>query len=601
MKVDKEFLVKNQFWLLLGGVPPLLLVAMLMLWTSVASAIQTERDAIEKSKDSLKKITDPKNQKHVDQLKNIDEKIASKKNLVWEKAWKVQQHLWTWPKELQAKMKDKYFGDPIDHFDRAEFVDNWYRNQWRDQLYLIVNPLDPKVPGGFMQFKGGWDAVVQPVRDWVRPTTDEEVWLAQEDLWVKRELLRVARDANELVGVFRGPRAPEGKPEEVLKSARGAAKEEVVDHKVFTNPYWELELVLTRNPQGRHYLRGTIKNISQRRIPLGFYLLVRMQRGLNAAAVPLAVDGDPVAVGEKVAVWHHDIKADRKDATPVDAYNPGGLFGVEQLFTWRTAPVKRIDALALGYPAHRVANRSLKPYPGFAPKTDDTAGAAPLADPMGMGGNAGSADASMMMPSGDSGGRGLTPGLGGKPSNMTPSGLRKDRYIDVTAGGPVRRMPVAVMFTIDQAHIQEVLTAFANSRLRIQTTQAHWQRSYDNLQPRGDDGAATAGQGDMPGSPPGGGRRPPPDAATDTGDGDSPGGRRMPRLPPNMMMPGTGMGSGTFGMSSLMEEEEPMNLVEITIYGIASLYERYPPKPQPGEGGTPGADGATPAPATPGM
>jgi hypothetical protein len=51
-----------------------------------------------------------------------------------------------------------------------------------------------------------------------------------------------------------------------------------------------------------------------------------------------------------------------------------------------------------------------------------------------------------------------------------------------------------------------------------------------------------------------------------------------------------------FGMGQ-QELEEEFTLVELTVYGIASLYERFPPKPPAPEGS---ADPNAPAPAAPG-
>ena len=45
-----------------------------------------------------------------------------------------------------------------------------------------------------------------------------------------------------------------------------------------------------------------------------------------------------------------------------------------------------------------------------------------------------------------------------------------------------------------------------------------------------------------------------------------------------------------------MDEEDP-NLVELAVYGIASLYERFPPKPPPGaDAGSSGTPATPPAP-----
>lgn len=620
MNIDKEFLLKHRFWLMLAATPLFILVALVMLFTSVAGAVATQQETVEKAKKELQSIKDPKNQGAIDALQAVDTKIADKKNAVWARAWNMQQGLVTWPAALYPKMKDKYFGDDINHFDRGDYADNHYRTQLRADLYDIVNPYDATKPEQTaVQFRGGiagWESIIAPIRQWaVKPPTNEDVWLAQEDIWVKRELLRVVKTANELVAVFRGPKPPEkGKaPPKV------GAGEEIVDRQVFHNPDWELDLVLTRGAQNKHFLRGSLKNVGKKRHPLGIYLAVSLQRGYNVRPCYLMVDGDPLGVGDAVEVSFQD---EKRTLLNVDLFNPSGLYRVEQVFNWRSVPVKRIDVVQLGYSAHRVANRTLKPYPGFAPKVDPnapdaTAGAMPSMSMPGGG--------SMSMPGGGMGsgeggeGMGGRGGMGmgmGAPANVTANGLLKNRYIEVTPA--VRRLPVALVLIVDQHHVQEVLTAFANSKLRIQTTQVHWDRSYENVRPPEEAATMETAGGSTPGM---GGRG----ATGDTGSSEGPGGGRGMASGGGRAMGGgkaggfgsmgggpgggyPGLGGMGSGMGSLlnMEEEEDMNLVEMSLYGIASLYEKYPPKAPPAEGGaTPppeGTPGATPpattAPAT---
>ena len=64
-------------------------------------------------------------------------------------------------------------------------------------------------------------------------------------------------------------------------------------------------------------------------------------------------------------------------------------------------------------------------------------------------------------------------------ARTTSNGLITRRYTDVT--DQVRRMPLAVVVIADQAHIPEVETALANSRLRLQITQVNWQHFRGNL------------------------------------------------------------------------------------------------------------------------
>ena len=55
----------------------------------------------------------------------------------------------------------------------------------------------------------------------------------------------------------------------------------------------------------------------------------------------------------------------------------------------------------------------------------------------------------------------------------------KRRHVEITP--QVRRMPVGIVVIVDQAYIQDVLLAFANSSLRFQITQVTWQRFRGNL------------------------------------------------------------------------------------------------------------------------
>ena len=75
---------------------------------------------------------------------------------------------------------------------------------------------------------------------------------------------------------------------------------------------------------------------------------------------------------------------------------------------------------------------------------------------------------------------------------------------------------------------------------------------------RPDAGMFMGAKGGRPGQPPGFGR---------------PGGSGM-----GGVLPG-GLAGGSPGIGSDAEEEENLSLLEVAVYGIASIYERFPPKP----------------------
>jgi hypothetical protein len=130
--------------------------------------------------------------------------------------------------------------------------------------------------------------------------------------------------------------------------------------------------------------------------------------------------------------------------------------------------------------------------------------------------------------------------------------LWKDRYIEVTK--QARRLPIAVVLIVDQDHVDRVLNAFNNTPLRFLTTQVllnHYPRS---VRPTFLASAPGAGPG-FPG--------------------------------PGFPMPGPGYPSpGNFpGGPAGQEGSADMEAnIELVIYGVVTLYERFPPRPTPTAG-----------------
>jgi hypothetical protein len=143
--------------------------------------------------------------------------------------------------------------------------------------------------------------------------------------------------------------------------------------------------------------------------------------------------------------------------------------------------------------------------------------------------------------------------------------------------------------------MQDFLAAVANSPLRIQTTQWHWVRFHGDIKPP--DGPIDPSVSAPPMAPPGGkssGGLPQPVPGMKSGAGGelgetSPGkGVGMPQRPgPLMQPPGSGFAPSTAAAAA---DEQEWDLVELAVYGLASLYEKYPPPDA-----TKTADAAAPA------
>jgi hypothetical protein len=114
------------------------------------------------------------------------------------------------------------------------------------------------------------------------------------------------------------------------------------------------------------------------------------------------------------------------------------IFDVEQVLTWKTAAVRRIDEIGIADHSHRTIVSGLKPLKEAA--------------------------AAQLIP-----GQPPPPDQALLQSKLSEYGLRFDRYSEVTP--QARRVPVAVSLIVDQQHINRVLAAFANSNLRLVITQ----------------------------------------------------------------------------------------------------------------------------------
>ncbi len=402
----------------------------------------------------------------------------------------------------------------------------------------------------------------------------------------------------------------------------------------FRNPTWELEL-LVETKQGQQPVilgESKLKNIdlTQRTLPLGpaQFRIVQGQGNQRRETAQINMRGEWLA-------WHDSITIN--DPKPIVAGLP---IEVEQYFSWQTSPIKYVNAIEIpgskdctAFNSNRLAAYALKPAAQFptkeAPK-DATATASPSGGgAMGpMGGGSGSSMGMGM-------GMGM-PGQSGAPdTSKTPNGIVRDRYLSVTE--QVRHMPVAFSVICEQSHMQDVLTAVTNSRLRIQITQVQWRRAEGiRLNEGSGSSVAGGGGGTFPpgaGAPKMGGGNFSPGSAPPAGSsaGPKPPGFSGGSGPPSMTRPGGGNfspgstppagsgggpkppgfggvggvggpggfgGLGGFGQSSsASSDEDDPNVIELAVYGIAALYERYPPRaPVKADGAAGAAPAGTPQP-----
>lgn len=572
MKVDKETLIKHHFWILLGTYAPLVLVALMMLWFGVSSTIGEKEKALKQTKDKLAAANKPdvKNNYWVDILQTKDGNLTKHKDVIWKQVWDAQAMLTTWPPAIVnafPHLKDLYFLDELKPPQLKEkFINDTggYRSQL-DELQKLVDPVDSRGEGA-VQFLGGWQKVLTHVPKWSESPlpSSEDIWLAQEDLWVQRELLLVVREANNFVADFKKSNKPP-KPD----FSQGEK-----DHQVFTSPDWKFDVAVTQDA-----VRWQITNISSRLLPLA----MNMRVWLNGARAPtiLWVDGEPLAPRQS-SRWQSKPNKAALGRLTIDR--------AQLALNWRNAPVKRIDNINLYYNSHRTSHLQLKPPPTKEGEPGSESSGTNMAPGGGTADGAGGGlDQQMREAMQRSGGMrmgmGGMGGIGGTGAGMQPAGtVVRNRYLDVNQ--QVRRLAIGMVLIVDQSHIQDVLTAFANSRLRFQITQVHWNQFKGSVKPAIQESTG-GGTGTMAGQPPslGGGR-----SRGDTGSADGVGEATIGAGGPGMGVPRVPGGMGTDpGSTAVNFADDSSNLVELAVYGIASMYQKYPPKSEP----PPGSDNTT--------
>ena len=189
-KIDKEVLKKQHFWLLLIPVAIGLLLAWIGLFFGVAEATDEKQKANETAKAEVDKAT--AQSRETLRLYDIrKEELFKLRTQRWQEMWNAQKGVYEWPKSLGddqiAKVKELKFG--------AEISDDSFLNAFRDRY---INEFDAVVADAApVQFAGGWQAVLRPVAKWTRNPDSEDVWLACEDFWIEREMIRALVSVNQ--------------------------------------------------------------------------------------------------------------------------------------------------------------------------------------------------------------------------------------------------------------------------------------------------------------------------------------------------------------------------------------------------------------------
>ena len=592
-------LKKNVFWIISGLIPVLVLLVVLSIWSGAGGTAGAEATKIGGRYDAVKGTT-PKGTKAIEEWNDQKKVLDIKRQSLWEFNWKLQTgqiaqdgkpafppdpnpanrtaflfrdgNTFKWPGEKNQylhAMAEKYqkFGEkmesPNDEFNLFKQPDV-YEVAYADAAKSIL-------PTTFVN--GSWKNALRHVDPWgdARPT-DKQLWLALEDFWVQRGMLKPIKAVND-------------------EAARFALAPETASAKLkrtFRSRVWDLELeVPETGPYAGKFVLAKLRNKTDRLQLLGVGRTMRLKIKLTPTGSPIdyRIEGDFVKAGGELVI---STPVPRLHAIPLGT-EVTEIAEVVQELDERTVPVRRVDFVAPGFKDARHAAATLK-APPFYPTPEVPVAATATPGGSGDGGLGGrGVPGGPAGPGGFGGAAGATPGRTGPPESVLDN--NRERYLDVTS--QVRRLPVAVVLLVDQMFMQDVLIQYANSPLRFQISQYHWKRFRGTLgsptdpnSPSGASGTSGSGSGSDGGSG---------DAGITLPLSGGPGGRGLPGAggfsPPSGPGPGPGpvgpmgpMGPGGFdpsgvggsgGASGIAEGQVTSGLVELTVYGIVTLYEKY--------------------------
>ena len=520
-KFDKELVKKHHFWFLFIPILIALLVAWIGLFALAADDISVKEN---KNDDDKKKspYDKQKPRKTLDvydvQLKELD----TKRYDWWKKGWEAQKDLYVWPSgygpEQAQFLKEFRFGDQIRDEKNVHEL-----FAFEDQKVYLNEYKQLAAQLEPMQFRDSWRTVLhRDQQDWAKRPDSEDMWLAMEDLWVQREILLAVHKVNAEAAAFK------------MDSPKNGAKDDP-KHRTFRNRTWEVELWI-EDDKGNRVVKGKLKNISERLQMLGIGNVMVLEIDLKPGGkIQFEVQGTPLEAGLTEPMVIKTLKSH----TLHSEMKVNEIASVKQKFDTRTVPVKRIDYLEIGR-----AGLSDRHNSGLMKNSDGN----PLEDPWRIRMSSFSEEQAKKEKKGDAPPAGAgaplpTPGPGATPAgsskqlptwpSQSQDKLERFRYLDRTE--QLRRMPVGLVVITDQMYMDDINESLVNMKLLpMQLTQLEWNRFHDAVEY---------------GPKPMGADRP-------SGAGSSP--------------------------TNSRDDQFSANLMQMSVYGVVSLYEPYkPPAPPP--------------------
>lgn len=187
-------LITHKFWIILFIALILPVVGWSMATGSLAKEIDERKTAIDKAFTDAQIAPNPPNDTWSSALREINKKkenyIGESNKFVWEK----QKEMFVWPPEIAPLMEDVPYKGEI-----SRVALNLYRSAYKfeiERAHKVANPFNVREGKGLVQLD--INAVPHvPLNKWkTLPPTSEEMWEAQEDVWLVTSILEAIAKVN---------------------------------------------------------------------------------------------------------------------------------------------------------------------------------------------------------------------------------------------------------------------------------------------------------------------------------------------------------------------------------------------------------------------
>lgn len=202
VKVGLNFVWKHRFWFALG------LTVLLSIATYPAGATalifqankrKSELDGVYSGVEKFKSSPSP-NQKNIALAQETHAAVEQDVNQLWEKLYRQQQSLMTWPKDLQGRFGHRPFLADLSEESNTYLIKYFREPEYfTDQIfeiYYMLDPIEVQEDGQIFGTVASGLHVIQSATFETVPNSSQ-AWLAQEQLWIQREIIRAIANANE--------------------------------------------------------------------------------------------------------------------------------------------------------------------------------------------------------------------------------------------------------------------------------------------------------------------------------------------------------------------------------------------------------------------